>query len=377
MKTFRWPIATYVLLAAGVGWSCANLIAAETTRQMPRRPMSGLAVTRIGGVDYVDVADVGTKFGLKIAWVKPGKKVVLHDEGVRAELDNDGRGAVINGLRVFLGDPALSQSGRLFVSRIDYERLLTPLLRPRVTIIVPALPKVIAIDPGHGGIDQGAENKKVGVVEKQLTLDVALRLKLLLEKNGYRVVMTRTEDVLLAPKPRDMILRATIANGERADLFVSIHFNAVTKDPQRTRGVEVYTFPPATQHAADWWGDQKNKDPYLLTSQEPGNKNDHWNAVFAQAVHRQLLQGLKTEDRGQKSMHLGVLRLLNCPGVLVEPAMIANDEEAKKLTSPAYRQQIAESLAAGVEDYSSLLKSFGAEDSKEEIRTSKIGGGAK
>ena len=167
--------------------------------------------------------------------------------------------------------------------------------------------------------DNGFENEKLGLKERILTLDVAQRLKKLLESAGYKVVLTRNDDnARSAPEKKiDFPLRDEVANRLKADLFVSIHFNSLFPDT-KTSGTEIYTFAPRTQHAADWWGGLRGEDPDLMTDEAPVNRYDFWSVVLAQELHRSVLTALKTGDRGAKIKHLGVLRNLNCPGVLVE-----------------------------------------------------------
>lgn len=325
-------------------------------RAVPTRPLGSASLPtglRLGGVDYVNVTDLALWLGLVGRWTEPQKKFAFIDQadrGNNAELVADGREASIGGLRVFLGLPTELREGRMFVSRIDAERCLAPLLRPGFAAAVPAAPKIIVLDPGHGGEDPGTENRALGLTEKVLTLDVAVRLKKLLEAAGYKVVLTRSKDAPLSPnKTLDLALRPNFANRAHADLFVSIHFNAAAKD---TQGTEVFSFAPRTQRSTDSWGQRvDDAEP----DEAPANKFDHWNTVLAAALHRGLLRALKTEDRGKKIAHLAVLRTLECPGVLVEPAIISNDAEAKRVAMPWFRQQIAEGLAAGIKTYVATL----------------------
>ena len=313
--------------------------------------LAPLAVTRIGGIDYVSATDIAKRLSLNLTWVEPGKKLMLTDAANRIALDADIRESRVNGLRLFLGNPTRTRGGQLYLSRIDAERSLTPFVRPGLGVARPPALKIIALDPGHGGRDDGTENKALGLKEKTLTLDVALRLKKLLEATGYKVVLTRTEDRELGErKDVDLPLRADLANRAGADLFISIHFNAAAKD---TRGTEVFWLAPRTQRSTDSWSIVGEDDS--VPDDLPGNRSDHWNAALAAALHRALLQTLKTEDRGIKLAHWAVLRTLKCPGVLVEPAILSNDAEARRVAKPEFRQQVAEAIAAGVRDYAATL----------------------
>jgi len=332
---------------------------AAPARAAPTRPVAPAAIvppvpwsiTRISGVDYVEVTDVAKRLDLKVTTDESGKKLTLTNAANRLALEADTRDTTINGQRLFLGSPAKIRGRHVYVSRIDVERSLTPLLRPGLGAVPPPAPRIIALDPGHGGRDDGTENRALGLREKILTLDVALRLKKLLEAAGYQVVLTRTDDHELADRKEvDLPLRADLANRAGADLFISIHFNAAAKD---TRGTEVFWLAPRTQRSTDSWSPGTDDDS--VADELPGNRFDPWNVSLAAALHRNLLRTLKTEDRGIKIAHWAVLRSLRCPGVLVEPTILSNDADARRTARPEFRQQIAEAIAAGVRDYAAML----------------------
>jgi N-acetylmuramoyl-L-alanine amidase len=276
---------------------------------------------------------------------KPG--LVLFDAAHRAVLIGESRETRLDGLRVFLGEPVLVRGGRFYIGMQDYAKRLTPLIRPGLCGAPPPRPRVIAIDPGHGGSDNGMENRRLGLREKVFTLEVALELKPLLEAAGYRVVLTRTADTRV-----ELPARAEIANTQGADLFVSIHFNAGGTGDTRTRGTEVFTFTMPSQRSDQAWS-ERGDDREAAAS--PVNRFDAWSQVLAQCVHREVLESLRTDDRGQKTKHLGALRGLNCPAILVESAFLSNDAEGSRVATAAFRRQLAEALLAGIRDYSAEL----------------------
>lgn len=349
----------FLLMAATclAGFGASWTFAAKTTPTRPAATAKAKDEVMFGGVDYVRLMSIAASFGAtqtldethRASWSQAGRVLLDAPPGTRE--------VRLNGLRVFLANPTIFSHGDLYISRVDIDRRLRPLLAPHQLATPPPRPKIIALDPGHGGSDSGTTNPRLRLLEKDLTLDVALRLKPLLESQGFTVVMTRTTDRALGPtKAEDLVGRAEIANRAHADLLVSIHFNALsdTKD-QITRGAEVYTYPPAGQHSTEWWTQSKTKDLDLVTDAQPGNKWDTWNVVLAQALQRNLTQTLKAEDRGQKLMHLGVLRWANCPAALVEPAVLTNDAEARRLGAKEFRQEIAQALALGIREYADLV----------------------
>ena len=339
------------LLAAG------GLPAAAPTDSPPTLPgataAAGVLVTppaptlntlRFGRVEYVDAADFGARFGLKLAWLEEEKRFQLNSAAVKWEIKVDSRESTIDGQRVFLGDPVRLSKGQPYFSRIDAERLLAPILEPGWgETRVPAL-HTIVLDPGHGGKDTGKVNEWLKVQEKDLALDTALRLKHRLEQDGYRVALTRDDD-----RAVELTERATVARQEKADLFLSIHYNSVENDVERVSGVEVYSMTPQHQLSAD----RKPDDQVDVFND--GNKYDHWNAVLGDVMHRQLLRELKVSDRGLKRGRLAVLRLAPCPAILIESGYLSQDAEARKIATPAYRQKIAEAIADGVQAYAAIL----------------------
>ncbi len=355
-----------VLLAAfaSLAFSAAALSAQAVRLAPPTRP-ARFGVVTIDKVAYYNLAELAKYLELKGAW-SDGKKIyTLTGKGPKLEFDleGDGRKLLIDGLWVHLGNKAIVRGSNIFLSVTDYEHTLRGILNPRDAGVLPPVPQVIVLDPGHGGNDSG--NTQNGLSEKVLTLDLANRLKVLLEGKGYRVVLTRTEDKALGPdKTQDLRARSDTATAVGADLFVSIHFNSL--DPANnsaekiaaTDGPEIYVFSPAGQGSTSSW--QSGKDDSEAKAM-PVNQHDAWSSLLAHELHRTLVSQLKTTDRGQKTGHLGVLRNLDCPGVLVESAFLSNPSEARKVVTPEFRDQMAAAIAAGIESYAKTIKGLRAE----------------
>jgi N-acetylmuramoyl-L-alanine amidase len=345
------PRALLRLVCVFLGVACARAAA----------PPQPLATLRMGKTEYVRAVDIAERLNLRLRWITP-RELELAEPAHKVELPAESREARIDGLVVDLGDPTVMRGGALYVSKIDFARRLMPLLRPAQIGPPPRTPRIIAIDPGHGGIDPGKENHRLGLQEKVLTLDVALRLRKLLEAGGFQVVMTRTTDRPPATtKEADLPRRPEIANLAHADLFISIHFNAGPPADTRTHGTTVFTFVPFYQRSSDSWsgGVGDNAEPNKeYPNPSPANRNDVWSVVLAHAVHRELLGALHTGDLGERLAHYMVLRALNCPGILVESAYLSNDAEAERVATPAFRQQIAEALAAGIHAYAAEIDSL-------------------
>lgn len=304
------------------------------------------STARVGGVDYVNLEEAVAGLGLRSERLS-GPSILLKDGPQPvARFVERSREADLRGLRVFLGDAVVERGGAFYVSRIDYRVRILPRLRPATVPASPGAPRVIAVDPGHGGVDHGAENRASGAMEKTYTLDVALRLRRQLEAAGYRVVLTRDSDVDVP-----LALRAEAANRAGANLFVSIHFNSLYPNT-KTTGAEVLSFPPRSQRSTDSWSPGRKGD--AEGAEAPVNAFDAWNTVLAGALHRRVVDALRDGDRGEKLAHLGALRELRCPGVLVESAIISSDKESALLAGADFRDRIATALFEGIRDYASV-----------------------
>ena len=321
----------------------------------PVRPAHLWPFTRLQEADYVSVNDLAQHYGLKAAWARLGLERTLNDaHNVRFIFETNQRDCYLDGVRVFLGAPVQFHLGELWVSKLDVIKTIDPLFRPEdhLALLPPAPPKLIVLDAGHGGTDPGNQNARLKLDEKDMTLEVVFRLKKILELRGYRVLLTRDKDARFSNSPAiDLPWRTEIANKAGADLFLSIHFNAVEpRDAQRVSGSETYVLTPELMVST-----QPERDKTMLKEKYPGNWHDAANALLGYNLHRELISELKTSDRGYKRYRYAVLRTLNCPGALLEAAYLSNDAEAARVGKPEFRQQIAEAIANGVQAYSATL----------------------
>jgi len=328
--------------------ACALLLSAVSLSARP------LTATRVAGADYISMVDACGRLGLRFSFSGNGRSMSLRGAGHTAVLLPPGDGShrllVLDGVRVHLGDLVVDRAGSLYVSRIDFERRLLPLFRPDLIPNPPRRPRVIMLDPGHGGVDSGAQNPRYHLQEKALTLDVAERLRPLLLAQGWTVLMTRTRDTQISvDKVFDLEERARLAASLHADLLLSIHFDA---GPPATQGSMILAYNPAGQRSTENWGrGLKNNSQAAM----PGNRFDPWNFVLEHALFRGLPGFLQTNDLGERIQNISIGRNAQVPTVLVEPAYISNDAEARRLVTPAFRQQVAEGLAAGIKRYAETI----------------------
>ncbi len=219
----------------------------------------------------------------------------------------------------------------------------------------------IVIDPGHGGHDSGAVGP-TGLFEKDVVLDIALRIRGIIKKEypAYEVILTRDSDVFI-PLPQ----RAKIANKSEADFFLSIHANASPN--RKARGIETYLL--------NWTNDeealkvaarenaislQKMKQVQselgvILASLDRDRKRDG-SLNLAGNIQRSLVSSIKSRypkvaDLGVKQALFYVLVDAQMPSALAEVSFISNPEEEKLLSDGAYKQKIAESLVDGINAY--------------------------
>ena len=214
--------------------------------------------------------------------------------------------------------------------------------------------KKIVVDPGHGGNDSGARAQ--GVLEKEITLDIARNLRSFLKREKYDVAMTRDTDTFVSLRQR-----AQLANVERADLFVSIHVNWVPS--QECHAVETYYLGPADDPRAEKLAGQENHESgYQLADFRRLLEGVYVNIrqaesrTLAQTVQQELVAVLgdanpAIRDQGVRSAPFLVLVATESPGILAEVSCLSNDEEAGRLADPAYRQRIARALFHGIHAY--------------------------
>lgn len=297
---------------------------------------------RMFGVDYVDARDFARHFNLTPAWITPRKTMRLKSQWTTLELTIHDADVLINGVRIFLGEPVVMRGTTLYLARKDAEDLLAPILTSTALPVRRAF-KTIVVDAGHGGNDPGNQNRRLKLSEKTYTLDVARRLERLLKTHGFKVIMTRKGDRAL-----DLDERTAIANKARADLFISIHFNGFSRS--EVAGTETYVMTPRHQHSSP----QAERDKRMVSTMYPSNKYDDWNAAFGYHIHRSMVTKLKSADRGLKRFRYSVLRTINCPAVLVEAAFLSNDAEGRRVATAWYRQRIAESISDAVNQLAAL-----------------------
>ncbi|WP_254564804.1 N-acetylmuramoyl-L-alanine amidase [Oscillatoria sp. HE19RPO] len=179
---------------------------------------------------------------------------------------------------------------------------------------VPTSRRVVVIDAGHGGSDPGAVGIG-GLREKEVVLDISRQVSEILEQNGVTVVMTRQDDRTLG-----LASRTQLANRVNANLFVSIHANAISMSRPDVNGLETF---------------------YYRSGQQ-----------LAQRIQRSMLRSFPNmRDRGVRRARFYVLRHTNMPAVLVETGFVTGRDDARMLANPTQRTRMAEAIAQGILQY--------------------------
>lgn len=243
--------------------------------------------------------------------------------------------ARFNSMTLMLGFEPKAFGGQVYLHALDVEKNLEPLLLAGCGIAHPK--QLVVIDPGHGGENTGTRSLD-GKLEKDYTLDWALRLQPLLETNGWTVLLTRTNDAAMT-----LPERVAFAEAAQADLFVSLHFNA-SGGGNHQSGVETYCLTPQGMPSTliRDYGD----DPDAIY---PNNAFDTENVQLAASLHQSLLEVNGGLDRGiRRARFMGVLRGQSRPAVLLEGGYLSNLDEAGRIADPDFRQSLAVAVATAL-----------------------------
>src|SRR5438876_2663811 len=297
-------------------------------------------VIKINGHDYLSVDNIARFYRLPAEVAPSGAKIRFETVKNPLEFVSGSREVMINGARCWLCFPLVEQNGKFLVARTDVAKTIEPQLRPHR---VPNAGKVetVVLDPGHGGHDKGAASRYGN--EKDFALDVARKLRPLLQAKGLRVIMTREGDYFV---PLDV--RAQIANAARDSIFVSIHFNATNDDPSAT-GFEIFSFTPRGAPSTS----DNSLTPTAL-SMQAGSEVDAQSMALSACIYHSLLGHIPEFDRGIKRARFAVLRLTKVPAVLIEGGFLTERGESKLIAMKDWRAKLAQAIVVGIENYHAL-----------------------
>jgi len=260
---------------------------------------------------------------------------VSSDKGVMV-LAIGSREATWNGVMLHLGYAPEFIDGEVFVHGLDLQKSMEPFLCESPAVF--GTNRIVVIDPGHGGMNAGTLSVTDRRPEKEFTLDWARRLRPLLEQEGWQVFLTRTNDVDEA-----LSNRVNVAEIHHASLFISLHFNSTAPD-QKPVGLATFCLTPVGMPSTLTRG-----YPDVLFQAYPNNNFDAQNVQLAERLQRNLVHTAGLEDRGvTRARFIGVLRGQHRPSVLIEAGFLSSPHEAKRIADPAFRQKLAEGVAAAL-----------------------------
>src|SRR3954462_15036409 len=307
-------------------------------------PNNDWQVIKGGPRDYLSLDNIAKFYGLLGNVDSTGKSVVLNNGRNQLQVTLDSREAIVNGVRNWLCFPVIAHDNKFLVSRIDLAKTIEPQLRPHMIQRTGKIQTVV-LDAGHGGYDKGAASTFGN--EKTYTLEVARALRPLLQAKGFKVVMTRETDVFIP-----LEVRARIANQTKDSIFVSIHFNATSSNPNAT-GFEIFSLTPR--------GAPSTSDESLalhFVNMQAGSPMEAQSFELAAVVYHSMCGHFLQEfDRGIKRARFPVLRRPQIPAILVEGGFLSEPSgDAKRIADPDWRKQLAESICVGVEGYRGLVE---------------------
>src|SRR4030095_1967014 len=297
-------------------------------------------VIQVDGRDYLSVDNISKFYALPAEVAPSGAKIQSETANHPLEFVSGSREAMINGARSWLCFPVTEQDGKPLVSRTDVAKTIEPLVRPPRCADVGRVQTVVR-DPGHGGHDKG-QVSRYGA-EKDFALDVARKLRPILQAKGFRVIMTRGGDYFVP-----LEVRAKIANSARNSIFVSIHFNATNDDPNAT-GFEIFSFTPRVAPSTS-----DGTAAASSVNAQPGSSVDAQSLALSACIYHSVLGHLREYDRGIKRARFAVLRLTKVPAVLIEGGFLTESGESKFIAHKDWRAKLAGAIGVGIENYRAL-----------------------
>ena len=293
-------------------------------------------IVKVGGEDYVTARSI-KDFYKFTRMTRRGNEVKLESKSVVMKLTVGKQECLMNNVKFVFSRKVLDSGNRVLISRIDLAKLVDPVLRPNFIKGAGDFRTVI-LDPGHGGKDSGATNPYGR--EKDYTLQLARRLKPMLQAKGFKVLITRNSDRYISLQER-----VNIANRVREGaIFISLHFNS---GGRHAHGIETFTLSP--KGVAHYGRGLLRRDYRSM----PGNHQDSANIALATAVHGCVLRrlGKNTFDRGIKRARFSVLTGVRHPAILFEGGFMSHPYEARLIGNPRYQEALAKGIVDAVVKY--------------------------
>jgi N-acetylmuramoyl-L-alanine amidase len=292
---------------------------------------------RIAGKEYARLSDWARANDFILRWLKRDETIELSNSAHRIQLQIHSPDAQIDGVEVRLLFPLVQKGESVWMALQDLKSTFEPVLSPPRLRRGTAL-KTVCLDPGHGGKDPGFQ---VGSSkEKKFTLLFSQELQSQLKRAGWNVSLTRSRDTFV-----ELPTRPDIARQRRADLFVSLHFNATQAAASTVKGVEVYCLTPPGAPSTNAGGEGGGAGWFA------GNHYNDENMFLAYELQKTLTREVPVEDRGVHRARFWVLRDAVMPAVLIEAGFLSHPVEGRKISSSSYRRQLATAIVDGLDAY--------------------------
>lgn len=300
---------------------------------------------RAGVLGFVEVLLPGTK-----KKTLPPSVIKLLSPYLDMHFGQGSRQCFFNGTALWLHAPVVRVKREWCVTETDLRTTIDPLLDESEHVRELG-DRVVVLDPGHGGKDQGTHMPS-GAEEKDIVLDIAKRARVHLANAGVKVYLTRHNDRYL-----ELTERCAKASDWNADLFISIHVNSAG-NPE-ARGPETFVLTAPGYYSTSDGGDEPpDRERYK------GHQFNGANLLLGYHVQRAVLDKTEATDRGIRHARFVVLREAPCPAALVECGFLTHPEEGGLLQDPAYREKLAQGITRGVLDYVTLIKRARVEPSE-------------
>ncbi len=334
-------IAGLVLLMKAFEHSVEKSVSHSTASEFPTRADGnsvGWKVVKINERDYVTGESIHQFYRFS-SYKLEDTHLWLRSNNFILKAQIGSQELLMNNIKFILSFPVLESGGRALFSRLDFCKLIDPVLRPTFITDSESFDTVI-IDPARGGGDEGIDGD-FGK-EKDMTLRLAEALRTELIERSFKVVLTRSADTLISDDER-----IKTANDTPHSIFISLHFNS---GDSQTSGIETFALTP--QGSSDSLESEGSYNDHGLT----GNAHDSANITLATAVHAMVISRFKFVDRGIKRSQSRVLAGCRHPGILFNGGFITHPEEGRLIASDTYRQSVSSAIADAIVNFRTGLR---------------------
>lgn len=292
--------------------------------------------------DAVSLSQLSHRYNF-LSYAAQGKNLALKTKFNTFTFEGDTRKVEFNNILIWLNASVARHWGSWTIRDLDVDKTILPLINPSQALKSESW-RLVILDPGHGGQDPGASDLHRGLEEKHITLELAQRVRTILQKYNVDARLTRGGD-----KTTDLDQRCLLANRWGADLFVSIHLNATANSD--SSGIETHILPPAgCPITASAFVSSRDRVAF------PGNRHDEANMILGYYLQKSLIKYNRLEDRGVRRSRFYVIRNVNCPAALVECGFISSRNDRTKIMTAAYRDNVARGIAEGILTYLNMVK---------------------